>query len=64
MESTIYDIKTVGDLIAELQKYDKDMPVLKADLSPSLITRVIEQDVKRYELGGKVAGTYKAVVIR
>ena len=39
MESTIYEIKTVGDLIAELQNYDKDMPVLKADLSPSFWRR-------------------------
>ena len=59
----MYTIKTVGDLIAELQKHDKDMPILKADLSPGEIARVKVQEVPRYELGGKVAGMYKAVVI-
>ena len=64
MQNEMYTIKTVGDLIAELQKYDKDMIVLKSEITPVDIARVIEQDVKRYELGGKVVGTYKAVVIR
>ena len=64
MQSEAYTIKTVGDLIAELEKYDKDMPILKSELCPVQIARVKLQEVPRYELGGKVAGMYKAVVIR
>lgn len=62
--SKFYTIKTVGDLITELNKYDKNMPVMHYDISPSSIARVTIQDINQYTLGGKITGKHKAVVIR
>lgn len=61
--SESYTIKTVGDLIEELNKFDKDMPVMYCSISPFEIARVDIQDVNEYAYGGKVVGKHKAVVI-
>ncbi len=59
-----YNIKTVGDLIKELNTFDKDMPIMHAVIGPLPIARVTVQNVNEYAVGGKVVGKHKAVIIR
>jgi len=61
-----YEIKTVGDLIKELSKYDSKLPIKKLDISPSDIASLSIQDINAYKFGGEgeIEKTYKALVIR
>lgn len=49
--SEYYNIKTVGDLIKELNKFDKDMPIMHTVIGLSLIARVTVQNVNEYAVG-------------
>ncbi len=62
----MYKIRTVGDLIEELKKYDQSMLIKKLDITPSDIARIKVQDCHEYKFGGngEIESTYKAVVIR
>ncbi len=62
--SEYYKIKTVGDLINELNKFDKDMPIKKSEIIPMKIATVVTQDCHEYGSGGTIKSTYKAVVIQ
>lgn len=59
-----YTIKTVGDLINELSKHDKGLPIMKSEIIPMDIARLKIQDVNEYGYNGKIKSTYKALVIR
>lgn len=62
--SEAYSIKTVADLIKELNTFDKDMPIMHNVIQPLEIARVTVQNVNEYAIGGKAVGKHKAVVIR